>query len=209
MIKYFLNNIECNPVDKEDINYIFNFNDRLVRELEIDTDSLTFVREDFKRINDWRSNYGDFVGMPLKIQYDSSNYIDYILDFSDGFENSTNSCSVKIKRYKGIDNFFDNANGLSFEQVPFNDYDFHDIDYLIIKPDQLPYFISLSITTFTLTQEIIQSIKDIAENIKDITKAAIPTGIPPSPNLPDIVGSVIMLAARIAYAIAIIIALIK
>jgi len=208
-IKYILDGLECNPVNKEEIGYKFDFTDRLVRELELDVDELTFVREDFKRIKQWRSNYGNYVGMPLTIQYNANNSINYLLDFSDSYVQRTNSCTVKIKRYQGIDNFFDNADGLSFAQVPFLQSDFVDIDYVIVKADQLPYFISLSLATYTLTQSLIESILQIQENIKDISKAATPTGVPPAPNFPDIIGAVIMLAARIAYTIAIIIALIK
>lgn len=206
-INYILDNIVCNPVEKENIGYKFDFTDRLVRELELDVDELTFVREDFKRIKQWISNYGYYVGMPLKIQYDSNNTIDYLLDFSDNYVNRTNSCTVKVKRFKGIDNFFDNANGLSFEQVDFLPSDFVDIDYVIIKPDQLTYFISLGLSTYVLTEALIEAAKQLKETIRDIQKAAIPNGF--LPNLPDILGLAIMLAARIAYTLAIVIALIK
>ena len=75
-INYILDNIVCNPVEKENIGYKLDLTDRLVRELELDVDELTFVREDFKRIKQWISNYCYYIGMPLKIQYDSNNPLD-------------------------------------------------------------------------------------------------------------------------------------
>jgi hypothetical protein len=210
MIRYFLNGTECNPKNKDSVNYVFDFTDRQLRELELSVDALEFVREDFDAIKQWISIYGYFVGMPLDIKYSNGTTVKYLLDFAEpSFTMQERGCKVKLKRYKATDNFFDNANGLSFGVMQWSDYDLRDIDYVIIPEQQASYYLSLALATFALTQELQKAVQDIAEGIADLTKAMVPVGIPPVPDFGAIAVAAIKLAARIAYALAIVIALTK
>jgi ribosomal protein L5 len=210
MIKYFLNGIECNPSNKDEVEYTFNFEDRKSRELELSVDALRFVKEDYTAIKQWLSTHGRFVGMPLSIVYSNGVTVPYILDFQDeNFTESNRSITAKIKRYKGMDNFFDNADGLSFGSVKWEDSDFVNIDYVIIPADQINYFITLSLGTFSLAQELVKSIKELVETSTEIIKAATPVGLLPGPDYGAIIILVIKATARIAYTLVIILALIK
>lgn len=211
MIRYYLNGTECNPANKDNVNYVLDFSDRQISELELSVDTLEFVREDFDAVKQWISLYGYYVGMPLDIKYSNGAIVKYLLDFSDpSFKMRERSVSVKIKRYKGIDNFFDNADGLSFGLINWNPNDFVKIDYIIIPEQQASYYFSLALAAFALTKELYQATQEIAEGIADLTKAMIPVGLPvPAPDFGAIAVAAIKLAARIAYAIAIVIALVK
>jgi hypothetical protein len=211
MIRYYLNGTECNPKNKDSVNYVFDFTDRQLRELELSVDTLEFVREDFDAIKQWISIYGHFVGMPLDIKYSNGTTVKYILDFADpSFTMHERGCKVKLKRYKATDNFFDNANSLSFGTMQWNDNDFRNVDYAIIPEQQASYYLSLALASFALVQELQKAVQEISESVADLTKAMIPVGLPvPAPDFGAIAVAAIKLAARIAYALAIVIALTK
>jgi len=210
MIRYYLNGTECNPKNKDSVNYVFDFTDRQLRELELSVDTLEFVREDFDAIKQWISIYGYVVGMPLDIKYSNGQVVKYLLDFSDpSFTMQERGCKVKLKRYKAIDNFFDNANGLSFGTLQWLDSDLRNVDYVVIPEQQGSYYLSLALATFALSQELYKAIQEIAQGVADLTKALVPVGIPPGPDWGAIAVAAIKLAARIAYSIAIVIALAK
>lgn len=208
MIKYFLNGNECNPVNRDEIEYIFDFRERRVRELEVSVDTLKFVKEDFTAIQFWRATKGDFLGMPLSIQYAPGNVVNYMLDFTDPAMVITDrSIEVKIIRYKGSDNFYDNAAGLSFGSLTWYPGDFRYLDYAVIPENQISLFISLSLATFSLAQEVGRAIQQVQEGIADLVEATTPTAA--GPVWGAILAAAIKLAARIAYALFIIVALIK
>ena len=211
MIRYYLNGTECNPLNKDSVNYVFNFEDRKISQLELSVDTLEFVNEDRQAIKTWLETYGYFVGMPLDIKYSNGLIVKYILDFQDpAFREKERSYKVKLKKYKGIDNFFDNADGMSFGLVNWSPSDFTAVDYVIIPEEQPTYYISLMLATFALSQELGKAIDEIQQSIADIVKASIPVGLPvPAPDFGAIIVAGIKLAARVAYAIFIVIALIK
>jgi hypothetical protein len=211
MIRYYLNGTECNPANKDSVNYVFNFEDRKISELELSVDTLDFVNEDRLAIKSWIETYGYFVGMPLDIKYSNGTIVKYLLDFQDpAFREKERSYQVKLKKFKGIDNFFDNADGMAFSLVNWSPGDFTQVDYVIIPEGQANYFISLMLATFALSQEIAKAVDEIQQSIADLIKASIPVGLPiPAPDIGAIVVAAIKLAARVAYAIFIVIALIK
>ena len=206
MIRYYLNGTECNPANKDTVNYVFDFTDRQLRELELSVDTLEFVREDFDAIKQWLDLYGNFVGMPLDIKYSNGLVVKYLLDFADpSFTKRERSCSVKLKRHKAVDNFFDNADGLSFGLINWQEQDFTLVDYVIIPEQQASYYLSLSLATFALSRELIEAVKSISEGIADLAEV-----LPTVPgNIGAVVAAAIKLAARIAYALSIVIALTK
>ena len=211
MIRYFLNGTECNPANKDSVNYVFNFEDRRISQLELSVDTLEFVNEDRIAIKSWIETYGYFVGMPLDIKYSNGTIVKYILDFQDpAFKEKERSYKVKLKKYKGVDNFFDNADGMAFSLVNWSPSDFTQVDYVIIPEGQANYFISLMLATFALSQEIAKAVDEIQQSIADLIKASIPVGLPvPAPDFGAIIVAGIKLAARVAYAIFIVIALVK
>jgi len=211
MIKYILDGLECQPKNRDAIRYELDFSDRRIRELELSVDALHFVSEDYDRIKTWRNTYGDFVGMPLNIQYSSGQIVPYLLDFSDSSTRfQDRGCFVKLVRFNGIDNFFSNADGLAFTQIKWNTTDFVNVDYIVLPDQQFSYYVSLSLASFALKQQLAQAVKDISDGISDLIKATVPVGLPiPGPDWGAIIVLAIKLVARIAYALFIIIALIR
>jgi len=217
MIQYILNGQTSEPLnratnDNSGFQYGFDFGGSRTRLLEVTAQNLTFVREDYTRIRSWLDTQGHFVGMPLDVVYSNNTTIKYLLDFTaSGFrEEVGRSFTVGIKRFEGTDTFFDNAMGVSFARLPWVPaIDFVDVDYVVLPEAQFSYFIGIALATFALAQELANSIQEIAKGIAELTGASTPVGYPPLPNWSAIILAIIKLAARIAYAIFIIIALIK
>lgn len=207
MIKFFLDGQECEPYNRQDIKYSIDFTSRRrFSQYEVSIDVLEFVREDYTRIFNWLKTYGRYQGMPLDVQFSNGQIQRYYLDFTDPSTKWTNTViSVGVKRRNATDNFFDNADSLVFDLVNFDSSDFIDIDYIIIPPNREIYFITISLTTFQLAQQLAQAVKDVQEAIADLNEL-----LPPLPgNAGTIVANIIRIAARIAYTIAITIALIR
>lgn len=217
MIQFILDGVASNPKgrktdDNSGFQYIFDFGGSRTRLLELAVSDLVFEKEDYTRIKNHLATSGYFVGMPMDIVYSNGDTIKYLLNFSaQSFrEEEGISITVPLKRLNGVDTFFDNANGVSFARLPWQPaIDFVDVDYVIIPEAQFSYFISLAIATFALAQELANAAQEIAEGIADVVKAVTPVGFPPAPDWGAILVAVIKLAARIAYTIFIIIALIK
>jgi hypothetical protein len=213
MIKYILDGEECNPQNKQEVQYVFSFSeDQDKTRLELDVSSLIFVREDMTRINQWRSTYGDYVGMPLDIEYSDGTVIKYILDFTKELSEKNRSIECGIIRYKGWDHFFKRAKGLSFNtpNIGWSQSDFRLVDYVIVPPDQLGTFLTLSVSIFVLSKELAVAIEKIGQNTRALIHATTPaTLVPPEPNYGAIITLAIQLALTIAYTIAIIVALIQ
>ena len=205
-IEHILDGVPCNPVNRREIDYVFDFSARRHRSVELSISALEFVAEDYDRIKTFRNTFGDYVAMPYTISFPSGLNIDYMLVFSD--ESAifrTRSCSIPIVKYRDTDNFFDNAEGLSFGSITWAASDFHDIDYVVVSETSFLYFISLSIATFSLAQELAKAVQSIAEGITDLIMA-VQLGLGA---ISAIIVAAIKLLARIAYAIFIVIALIK
>jgi hypothetical protein len=207
MIKFFLDGQECEPYNRQDIKYSIDFTSRRrLSQYEISIDVLEFVREDYTRIFNWLKTYGRYQGMPLDVQFSNGQIQRYYLDFTDPSTKWTNTViSVGVKRRNATDNFFDNADSLVFDLVNFNDSDFSKIKYIIIPPNREIYFITISLTTFQLAQQLAQAKKDVKEAISDLNEV-----LPPVlANLGAIAAAAIKVAARIVYLVAITIALIR
>lgn len=217
MIQFILDGLPSSPEgrrtdDNSGFQYTFDFGGSRTRLLELSVSDLTFVTEDYTRIKNYQNTWGRFVGMPMTIVYSNTTSIRYLLNFSAESYREVEgiSITVPLKRLNGTDSFFDNANGVSFARLPWVPAtDFVDVDYVIIPEEQFSYFISLALATFALAQELGKAAQEIQEGIADVVKAVTPVGIPPAPDWGAIIVAGIKLAARIIYAVFIVIALIK
>ena len=212
MIRYILNGEECNPKNRQEINYVLSLGkNQDKRTLELDVTSLVFVREDYTRVQTWRNTYGDYMGMPLEINYSDGTIIKYLLDFTDSMVVTGRSIECKLKRFRGWDMFFKRAEGLAWNNpnLQWIQADFRFVDYIIVPEDLVSRFISLLITIFLLAKEIVETTNRIIDNIKQIIDASTPVGGIPGPNYGAIVSGVLKLIANLAIAVALMIALIK
>lgn len=213
-IKFYLNGVERTPQNWSKVQFQFNFRNRNIRQLELTINDLEFVDSDGgaakTEIEDYQNIYGHYYAMPCSIKYVNNNIVEYILDWSkEGYKHRINSITAPIVLKKGSDNFFDRADGLSFGQIGWNNGDFVNVDYVVIKNNQLSYYIMMGLTAYNLGQALAQSIRDIAEGITDIIKASVPVGVPPAPDWGAIIIVALKVLLRVAFALAITIALVK
>lgn len=207
MITYILDGQVCNPQNRNDIRYRIDYtNRRRISEFEITVSNLIFVREDRDLIFQHLTNLGRYQGMALDIVFSNGQVLNYYLDFTDPSTQWTeNEIAVKVKRYRANENFFDNADSLSWRLIDWKPNDFSTIKYFIIPEQQPLYIISLSLAFFSLLSQLAKAIEDIQKAIADLAAT-----LPPVPgNIGAIVAASIRLAARIAYAVFIIAALIQ
>lgn len=207
MIQFILDGQTCDPVNRQDIKYTIDFvNRNRFSQYEINIDVLEFVREDYERIFNWLSTYGRYQGMPLDVLFSDGTLQRYYLDFTDPATKWTSTnISVGVKRRNATDNFFDNADSLVFDLVDFQPSDFTDVKYIIIPQQRELLFLSIQLTAYNLSVQLAKAVEDVQEAIADLNEL-----LPPLPgNAGTVVANVIRVAARIAYAIAITIALIK
>jgi len=207
MITYILDGQLANPQNRNDIRYRIDYTDRRrISEFEITVENLIFVREDKDRIFQHLANLGRYQGMPLDIVFTNGQTLSYYIDFTDPSTTWTeNEINVKVKRYRANENFFDNADSLSWRLVTWQPSDFTEVKYFIIPEQQPLYIISLSLAFFSLLSQLAKTIEDISKANADLAAT-----LPPVPgNIGLVVAAAIKLAARIAYAIFIISALIQ
>jgi hypothetical protein len=210
-IKYILDGQECNPANRRDIQFELNFEDEQdSRRLEMSVTSLVFVREDYTRIQQYRSTFGDYYAMPLTVQFSDGTNIDYLLDWTDSVVvEEHRRIEVSVKRYKGWDLFFKNADALIFQIVDWDDSDFVEQDYLIIPENLSATFFSLSISVFALQKELAVTTDKLVDNTNAVIKASVPVGIPPATDWGAIIIAGLRLAATLAYFTLVTIAFIK
>ena len=210
-MRHFLNNIEVSPRNVLEIglNTDYSGNPEI---LSIDTDKIKLPREALTIIQNHIATQGVFEGIPYNIVTEGGVNLEYYVDLTDQAMFSTYDIEVKIKKRKGKDLFFENADGLSFELMANKgvSFDLVKIPYLIV-PDNIPEIgLNLSIALFVMTKEGIQALKDLSTAISNLIKAVTPNvGIPPVPPLGEIISLAITVAAQFAYTVAILIAIKK
>ena len=211
-MRHFINNIPISPRNVLEIglNTDYTGNPNL---LSIDTDKIILPREGKDIILNHIATQGIFEGIPYKIETNGGVTLEYFVDLTEGAIYRDYEVEVKIKKVKGNDIFFENADGLSFELMNTNgvNFNFIDIPYLIIPENQIEAGISLAISIFVMTKESIQATKDLATAVSDLIEATTPSVGITGPTVP--LGEIISLTARalaqLAYVLAIYTALIK
>lgn len=215
-IQYYLNGTLANPLNSREINFVLNFRDR-TSELEMDVQNLVFVREDYSLIKQHLQTFGRGIGLPLDIQFTNGQTKRYFIDFQDtAFTEKDRSFQCPVKIRKGYDHFFKLAAGFTFTTTnPNNTFyinwqpsDFVDVDYVVIPREQLAYFISLSLATYSLTRELITATLEATKAINELINASTPV-VPAGVDIGDIIWASLNVIARIIYLLAITIALIK
>lgn len=210
-MRHFLNDIEITPRNINEIGVKSNFSGR-PDELELTVDSVVLPREALTMVHQWVANYGIFQGIPYRTEMATGISLEYFVDLTEEPVFSDFEIEVKIKKRGGKDHFFERANGTSFELmnkkgVTFNTF---DVPYLIIKDNAVELGISLGISLYIMTKELIQAIKDLATAVSDLIQAVTPNAtIPPLPPLGAILALVVKVVAQIVYTAAILVAVIK
>ncbi len=210
-MKHFLNGVPVSPRNVLEIglNTDYTGNPNI---LQVDADTVVLPREAREIILNHISTQGPFEGIPYRIVTDSGINLEYYVDLTEGATYRDFEIEVKIKKRNGYDNFFENADGLSFELMNVKGVAFPlvDIPYLIIPDNQAELGITLSIATYMMTKESIQSTKDLVTATRDLIEATtFNAGVPPAPPVGEIISLSLAVAAQTAYTVSVYVALLK
>jgi hypothetical protein len=206
-MRHFLNDIEIAPRNLFEIGVISDFTDR-PSELELNVDKLILPREGMSIVQQHISSQGVFEGIPYRVEMEPGISIEYFVDLTDEAIFRSYEIEVKIKKRKGKDQFFDRADGTSFELMKKKGvtFEFIDVPYVIIKENQIEVGLSLGISIYVMTKELIQNIQALAV----LTAAFIQATVGISGSTPGLILSLgIQVLAQLAYVVAILIALLK
>lgn len=210
-MRHYINGTEIAPRNLQEIGVVSDFTDR-PSELELNVDTIILPREAMTIVQNHLQTQGPFEGLPYTITMGTGITLEYYIDFLENAIFRTHEIEVKIKRRGGKDQFFDNADGLTFELLNTKgvQFDLIDTPYVIIKDNAVELGVSLAISLYIMTKELIQAIKDLAIAIKDLIAAVTPNAtVPPLPPLGAILGLVVAVIAQLIYTAAVLVAVVK
>jgi hypothetical protein len=166
-MKHLINNVEITPRNLFDIGIVCDFSARIDQN-KLSTDTIILPNEGLELVLDHLQNVGLFEGLPYDIQFAGNNLLNCYVDFTDSFQVKNKDVEVKIKKRNAHDNFFDNAEGLTFDylntQITIVQ---KKVGYQILPADATGQALTCSITLFSLGITIGQQAKEIAETAKE------------------------------------------
>lgn len=204
--EHFIDGTPIRPVNADNIGFNINWVSS-PHEAELTVDNLILSNNAKSLVEDFWDSSGPFQGVPYSTAVNGFS-LEYYIDFEE-VQWFDSTVEVKIKRRKALDQFMQDANGLSFEllntRLPNGIQNMINIPYVIIKDNQVELLIALSIATYNLTKALIEGIRDVQEALAEVAET-----LPPVPgNAGAIIAAAIRAAARIVYVIALIVALIN
>jgi hypothetical protein len=209
-MKHYVNGVEIAPVNADNIGIRLDFTGD-AKEAELNVDSIVLTNDAYKAVmSHINGSLGLFEGIPYIVEIGSIQ-LDYFIDLTDNAMFSDSEVELKIRKRRAIDWFTEQANGTSFELINSKQpiTGIFDVPYIIVKDNQLELLVMLSISTYTLTKELIQATKDLIAMVTAPTiEASTPNaGVPPSMNLGAIITAVLKIGAQLVYTTAVALAL--
>lgn len=170
-MKHFINNTEITPRNIFDIGILCDFTARIDQN-KLTTDTIILPNEGKNIVLQHLQNVGLFEGLPYDIQFAGNNLLNCYIDFTTNFSIKDNEVDVNIKKRNAHDNFFDNAEGLTFDylntQIVLTQ---KKIGYQILPQDAPAQALTCSITLFSIGVSIGQQVKEISETAKEFGSA--------------------------------------
>lgn len=205
-MRHFLNDIEISPRNREEIGVVSDFTDN-PNELALNVDSVILPREAFTIVQNHIQTIGLFEGIPYRVEMDNGVTLEYFVDLTDNAIFRSYESEVKIKRRGAIDAFREQADGTSFELMLAKgvSFDIFNVPYVIIKDNQIELALTLAISLYIMTRELIQAVRDLANLIGLLFTTIGVSGS--SPGL--IINLSIQVLAQIAYVGALLIAVLQ
>ena len=210
-MRHFLNGTEIAPRNLPEIGVISDFTDR-PNELALNVDTIILPREAKIIIDNHLQAQGPFEGLPYTVTMNGGITLEYYIDFLENAIFRSHEIEVKIKRRKGKDQFFENADGLTFELMRNKGVvlTLIDVPYLIIKDNAVEIAIPIAISLYVMTKELIQAVSDLATATGNLIQAVTPNAtVPPLPPLGSIISLVVTDIAQIIYTAVVLVAVIK
>lgn len=176
-MRHFINDTEIAPRELVTIGLNNDFTDRQGI-LESTADRIVLPREGRDLVLQHIATQGVFEGIPYKMITQSGIELEYYIDLTENAVFRDHELEVTIKRRGGKDNFFDNANGTSFDLMAAQGVNFQyiDVPYVIVKDNAVELGITLALSIYVLTKELIAQIVALSESITNIIDA-----LPPLP----------------------------
>lgn len=208
-IKHYIkgNQTTSNPLNNDSLGVVVDWTgDKAVT---VDFDIQKWMGEDAETIINERANgLGSFVGIPYRMEVDNVSLPELMFDLRKFTQYGCNEVDVGVRLVQNKDWFEGEAGVLQFrrleEQGKFLTGDFVQVPYNInYIPDGMEVLM-LSISTYLMAKELAVATKEIGTGIAEVAAAAAP---PPIPGL--ILLSVLNLVIRLAYFVALVIAIIK
>ena len=212
-LRYYLNNIPSHaPEDIESTEIIADFSEENVQ-ANITANAWTFYGEDAAIIRTWKDDGKIYDGLPFKIEaYNNLNNVvgfDGLLDLTDNYQDNWNDSrrvTVNMKKAEGLNIFFDQLGALSFAYLEskgvFTLNDYQDCDYVVEKKINLIEEMMNGIILFLMLTELIDQIKQIAEEVENLIAHA--TGGATGSIAATLLG-VAKIAIKTAYALSILV----
>lgn len=210
-MRHFINNNEIAPRNLQDIGVVSDFSGN-PEELEITVDSVVLPREAKEYVENHIQTQGVFEGIPYQIELNPNITLDFYIDLTEEPIFRDHEIEVKLKKRYATDNFFDRAEGFTFELgiAKGVNYQFIDVPYIIVRDNVAELSISLGISLYVMTREAIQATKDLITATRDLIEALTPNAtIPPLPPVGEIISLALAVVAQLAYTIAIYFAVLK
>jgi hypothetical protein len=222
-MRHFINGVEITPRNIESIGFVSNWTDSTSmsdkdhRDLSLTVDTIILPNEGKREIENWLASMGSFAGIPYQVQLSNGTKIDYYIDLTEQPIYKDYEVEVKIKRLKNQDNFYEQAQGTSFDWLAYSNkatFNYIDVPYIIVPNNQLEMGISLSLSIFVMVQTLEQSILKLQELTAELTADLIPdvgvgAGAVVVAKPWDLIKDAVKLALQIAYVILLIIAIKK
>lgn len=232
-VKHYFQNTQIEePVNWEDISISIDF-EKDSKEPNVSISALEFKGQTaIDIIADMESN-GYYEGRAYRVEASDDSgttpvSVDCYLDYSDNpIKKAPNIVEVAIKRRQGNEWLTEQADKNPFRYLASSDYngpgkitssDYFGVPYVInYIPDGMQLLI-LAISAFTLTKELIESIKSLATQTTNLIEGVTPVvgtsvgagaGVVTAWSIGKIIGSIINLAVTLAYTIAVIVGIVK
>jgi len=207
-MRMFISGVDVTPNDAKNLGFVCDFTERN-GSFELNFDRLKFSNEGYKFIKTHWSNYGAFHGLPILIQMNNGTSYDYYIDLTENPLFTDRDVEVSIKKRKGGLDFWSKSDGASFEWFVTEkgvNYNYIQVPYVIVPEGQREQAITLAITLFTMTRELIAQVRKLAD-LAGETAGAIASSALLNPGLAIMLA--LKLVAQLVYVALLIIAIIK
>tara|TARA_R110000772_G_scaffold88986_5_gene184645 strand:+ start:1318 stop:3036 length:1719 start_codon:yes stop_codon:yes gene_type:complete len=174
-MRHFLNGVQVTPRNILTIGVESDFTDR-PEFLNVDTEKLVLPREAVPIIQQHLATYGPFEGIPYQMILAGGETLEYYVDLQSDPIFRDYEIEVKIKKRGGIDNFFDRAEGTTWELMAKKGvtFDKFDIPYLILPDDVVATAIGLGVSIYVLTNAVIDQVIALSETITALIDSVTP-----------------------------------
>jgi hypothetical protein len=171
-MKHYINSTEITPRNIFDIGISCDFSAKIDQN-KLTTDTIILPNEGKQIVLDHLQNVGLFEGLPYDIQFADTQNLSCYIDFTDSFTVSDREIEVKIKKRNAHDNFFDNAEGLTFDYLNTQiTIDQRKVGYQILPTDAVGQALTCSISLFSISITIAQQVNEISNTTKEFLAIA-------------------------------------